>query len=57
MYTLKLASRVDGRIRRILFQREKNLVEHQINLSDCSYPFIPIGGEGRFRVNCTIEKQ
>ena len=48
MYTLKLASRVDGRIRRILFQREKNLVEHQINLSDCSYPFIPIGREARF---------
>ena len=48
MYTLKFASRVDGRIRRTLFQREKNLIEHQINLSDCSYPFTLLGREGRF---------
>ena len=48
MYTLKFASWFDGRIRQF-FLRKKKTVEHQINLSDCGYPFIPLGRERRLK--------
>ena len=32
-----------------VFSSEKNSFEHQINLSDCGYPFIALGRERRLK--------
>ena len=40
-----------------IFSYEKNTVENQSNLSDCGYPFIPLGRERRFKWSALLRKQ